>query len=214
MKIYSILITIAIIFTIIGSPLTYSRFSFAASINNAQSQSATSSPPPLSSSKGGSYPCSNTDKYLWDHTYGKTDHTGQKIRLKDNGGCITVTGTVYSSGGTHEEPDSDLHFTLQLDPQYEKYSNPSDPQCIPHPTGSLPCKNIIVEVICHEKVDQSYITTFGDYCKGVNSVFQVEPHQGDILFFSGRWVQDLNQAALHPYAPWNGIHPASNIHKI
>jgi hypothetical protein len=31
-----------------------------------------------------------------------------------------VTGTVYISGGTHEEPYCDLHFTLQLDPQYEK----------------------------------------------------------------------------------------------
>ena len=114
---------------------------------DTQSQSTTSLSPLTST--GGCYPCSNTDKYLWDHTYGKTDHTGQKIRLKDNGGCITVTGTVYSSGGTHEEPDGELHFTLQLDPQYEKYSNKHDPQCIPHPTG-----------------DQSYINTFGDYCKG------------------------------------------------
>ncbi len=86
--------------------------------------------------------------------------------MKDNGGCITGTGTVYSSGGTHKELDGDLHFTLQLDPQYEKYSNQHDPQCIPYPAGSQPCKNTIVEVICHDKVDQSYINTFGDYCKG------------------------------------------------
>ena len=59
-----------------------------------------------------------------------------------------MTGTVYSSSsGTTEEPDGDLHFTLQLDPQYEKYSNQFDPQCILHPAGSPPCKNIIVEII-------------------------------------------------------------------
>jgi hypothetical protein len=214
MKIPSVIITLVIVFMIIGSPFTYSGFSLGASTNSTQSQSATFSLPPPSSSTGGSYPCSNTDKYLWDHTYGKTDHTGQKIRLKDNGGCITVTGTVYSSGGTQEEPDGDLHFTLQLDKQYEHYSNPFDPQCIPHPVGSPPCKNIIVEVICHNKVDQSYISEFGDYCKGVNSILQGEPHQGDRLSVSGRWVQDLDQTALNPHAPWNEIHPASYNKKI
>ena len=212
MKIHSLLITIVIIVMIIGSPLTYSGFSFAASTNRTHDQSPTSPSPAYST--GGSYPCSNTDKYLWDHTYGKTDQSGKKIRLMDNGGCITVTGTVYSSGGTIEEPDGDLHFTLQLDPQYEKYSNQHDPQCIPHPIGSPACKNIIVEVICHDKVGQSYITTFGDYCKGVNSVFQGEPNQGDRLSVSGRWVQDLDQTASKPHVPWNEIHPASNIHKI
>jgi hypothetical protein len=216
MKIHSLIITTVIVVMVIGSPLTYSGFSFAASTNSTQGQSVTSpsSPLPSSSPTGGSYPCSNTDKYLWDHIYGKTDQSGKKIRLKDNGGCITVTGTVYSSGGTHEEPDGDLHFTLQLDPQYEKFSNQHDPQCIPHPAGSPSCKNIIVEVICHDKADQSYITTFGDYCKGVNSVFQGEPHQGDRLSVSGRWVQDLDQTVPNPHAPWNEIHPASNIHKI
>jgi hypothetical protein len=33
-----------------------------------------------------------------------------------------MTGTIYSSGGKHAEPDRDLHFTLQLDPQDEKFS--------------------------------------------------------------------------------------------
>src|SRR5690242_18449179 len=124
MKINMTFIAIVIvILMVISSPLTYGGFSFAASSNRTQSQSTTSSSSSPLYSTGGTYQCTNTDKYLWDHTYGKTDHTGQKIRLKDNGGCITVTGTVYSSGGTHEEPDGDLHFTLQLDPQYEKYSN-------------------------------------------------------------------------------------------
>ena len=124
MKIHSLIITTVIVVMVIGSPLTYRGFSFAASINSTQGQSVTSPPSP-SSSTGGSYPCSNTDKYLWDHTYGKTDQSGKKVRLKDNGECITVTGTVYSSDGTHKEPDGDLHFTLQLDPQYEKFFKPA-----------------------------------------------------------------------------------------
>ncbi len=215
MKIDSTFITIVIVFMVIGSPLIYSEFSFAASANSTKSQSATSSPAlSTSSTTSGPYPCNNTDKYLWDHTYGKTDKTGQKIRLKDNGACITVTGTVYSSGGTHEEPDGDLHFTLQLDPQYEKYSNQHDPQCILHPAGSPPCKNIIVEVICHDKVDPSYIKEFDDYCNGVHNIFPGEPKQGNKLSVSGRWVQDLDQTVSNPHAPWNEIHPASFIKKI
>ena len=108
-----------IVFMVIGSPLTYTGFSFAASTNSTQNQPTASSPSLLPSSTGGPYPCTNTDKYLWDHTYGKTGTAGE-IRLKDSGQCITVTGTVYgSSSGTTEEPDGDLHFTLQLDPQYE-----------------------------------------------------------------------------------------------
>src|SRR5207237_798407 len=101
--------------------------------------------------------CSNTDNYLWNHVYGKTDHsTPPNYRFHDYGQCITVTGTVYSSGGTTQEPDGDLHFTLQLDPQYEQYSNQYDPPCIPHPAGSPACKNIIVEVICHNAINPSY----------------------------------------------------------
>jgi hypothetical protein len=218
MKIGKTFITMVIVFAVIGSPLTFIGFSFAASSNGTQSQSTTSpSSSTLPTSTGGPYPCTNTDKYLWDHTYGKTDHTGQKIRLKDSGQCITVTGTVYSSsGGTTDEPDGDLHFTLQLDPQYEKYSNQFDPQCIPHPAGSPACKNIIVEVICHNKVDPSYINKFGPYCNGVNSILQGEPHQGDKLLVSGRWVTDLDETEppQHRHAPWNEIHPASYIKKL
>jgi hypothetical protein len=171
----------------------------------------------LPSSTGGPYPCTNTDKYLWDHTYGKTDHTGQKIRLKDSGQCITVTGTVYSSsGGTTEEPDGDLHFTLQLDSQYEKYSNQFDPPCKPHPANSSACRNIIVEVICHNKIDPSYINKFGPYCNGVNSILQGKPNQGDKLLVSGRWVTDLDETEppQHRHDPWNEIHPARYVKKI
>jgi hypothetical protein len=209
---------VIVIFMVNGYTLTYGGFSFAASSNSTQSQSTTSSSSSPLYSTGGTYQCTNTDKYLWDHTYGKTDHSGQKIRLKDNGGCITVTGTVYSSSsGTTDEPDGDLHFTLQLDPQYEKYSNQFDPPCIPHPAGSPACKNIIVEVICHNKIDPSYINKFGPYCNGVNTVFPGQPHQGDKLSVSGRWVQDLDETILppeKPHAPWNEIHPASYIKKL
>ena len=129
-----------------------------------------------------------------------------------------MTGTVYSSGGTTDEPDGDLHFTLQLDSQYEKYSNRDDPQCIPHPTGSPPCKNIIVEVICHNKnnIDPSYYSDFGRYCDGVNSVYPGEPHQGDKLSVSGRLVQDskMTESPQHRHAPWNEIHPARYIKKL
>jgi hypothetical protein len=127
--------------------------------------------------------CSNTDNYLWNHAHGKTDHnTPPNYRFHDYGQCITVTGTVYSSGGTTQEPDGDLHFTLQLDPQYEQYSNRYDPPCVPHPAGSPACKNIIVEVICHNAINPSYIKEFGNYCKGVHSVFQGMP------FFSTREI--------------------------
>jgi hypothetical protein len=101
-----------------------------------------------------------------------------------------MTGTVYRSGGTPEEPDGDPHFTLQLDPQYGQYSNKHHPQCTPPSAGSIQCNNMIVEVLCHDKVDPIYIKQFGDYCKGVNDVFQGKPHQGDRLSIICRWVQD------------------------
>ena len=137
--------------------------------------------------------------------------------MQDSGQCITVTGTVYSSSsGTTEEPDGDLHFTLQLDPKYEKYPNDKDPQCIPHPAGFPACKNIIVEVICHNKIDPSYYTKFGRYCDGVNSILQGEPHQGDKLLVSGRWLTDKDETEppQKRHAPWNEIHPASYIKKL
>ena len=95
-KIDRTFLTIVIVFMVIGSPLTYSGFSFAASTKwyTESIYNITSSPSP--SSTGGPYPCTNTDKYLWDHTYGKTGKAGE-IRLQDSGQCITVTGTVYSS---------------------------------------------------------------------------------------------------------------------
>jgi hypothetical protein len=89
------------------------------------------------------------------------------------------------------------------------------PKCITHPAGSPACKIIIIEVICHNKIDSSY-TKFGDYCKGVNNILQGEPHQGDSLLVCGRWVTDKYetepQQKLH--AAWNEIHPTRYIKKI
>jgi hypothetical protein len=87
---------------------------------------------------------------------------------------------------------------------------------MPHPAGSPPYKNIIFEVICHNKIDPSYYTKFGHYCDGVNSILQGEPHQGDRLLVSGRWVTDLDETEpqQHRHAPLNEIHPASYIKKL
>jgi hypothetical protein len=89
-------------------------------------------------------------------------------RLTTKIDCITVTGNVSSQigSGTTHDADGDLHFTLLLDPQYTKYSTPND--CKPTTKG---CKNILVEVICHEPSISSkngYFTQWGDYCKEVD----------------------------------------------
>jgi hypothetical protein len=160
------IIMITIVLMVIVSVTAFGTFSFAVRTNTTHSQSITTAnathttkivPSQITTKNpvahnatttltSGTGACSGTDNYLWNHVYGKTDASGNK-RFNDYGQCITVTGTVYSAypGGTHGEPDGDMHFTLQLDPQYEHYSNQFDPQCTPHPAGSPPCKNIIVE---------------------------------------------------------------------
>jgi hypothetical protein len=163
--------------------------------------------------------CSATDNYLWNHVYGKTDHSSPpNHRFHDYGQCITVIGKVYSSAGTTQEPDGDLHFTLHLiDSKDFKYSNQYDPQgCLFKNETKTNCHNIIVEVICHNTVDQSYIKQFNNYCKDVNSVFKGIPAQYDKLSVSGRWVQDIDETTptAQRHAPWNEIHPASYVHHI
>jgi hypothetical protein len=171
----------------------------------------------------GSYSCSNTDNFLWNHVYGASgygkeqwnrpnqQHLSTPSRLiEQNPSCITVTGTVYSAhpGGTADDEDGDLKITLTLDKQYEKYSKNGTP-CIPQP-----CKNIHVEVICHNPSlanQNGYFTKWGDYCNGVNHVFYKIgdfPNKGDKLSVSGKFVFDNGMEQ------WNEIHPASNIHKI
>jgi len=174
---------------------------------------------------GASSTCTNTDNFLWNHVYNVNNGEpwGQNPgRLKITpdsqykyGSCVTVTGQVYSAvstGGTIDDPDGDLHFTLALDKQYWGLSNSKDPICNPSPTHNLPagCKNIIVEVICHKTPASSYLTK-GDYCKNVNPVFYKTgqfPTQGDRLSVNGKLVLDEGEGK------WNEIHPASNIHAI
>jgi hypothetical protein len=170
-------------------------------------------------------PCitySGDTKLYWNHVY-------DSKRLDTKNECVTVEGTVYSKpgGGTVEDEDGDLHFTLTLDPQYTKYSNkydcsPSDPdykQCQSHPD------KIVVEVICHKEPSQSYNTKWNYYCKGVDPkrvpLANTMPAQGEHLSVSGRWVQDMGDPRWEPppntppgtHDPWMEIHPAIDVHK-
>ena len=175
------------------------------------------------SSSSSSSTCTNTDNYFWKHVYNvdNGEPWGQNPgRLKITpdsqykyGSCVTVTGQVYSAvstGGTHDEPDGDLHFTLALDQTYWGLSN-NDPKCTPSVSHGLPvgCRNIIVEVICHKDPDSSYLK-HGNYCDKVNSIFPHGqfPQQGLKLKVSGKLVRDDGEGK------WNEIHPASYIQII
>jgi hypothetical protein len=170
-------------------------------------------------------PCitySGDTELYWDHVY-------DSKRLDTKNECVTVEGTVYSKpgGGTVEDEDGDLHFTLKLDPQYTKYSNkydcsPTDPdykQCQSHPD------KIVVEVICHKEPSQSYNTKWNYYCKYIDPkrvpLANTMPAQGEHLSVSGRWVQDMGDPRWEPppntppktHEPWMEIHPAIDVYK-
>jgi hypothetical protein len=170
--------------------------------------------------------CTGTDAYLWNHVYNVKNGQpwGQdpgRLRITQDpqnpqykyGSCVTVTGQVYSqtsTGGTKDEPDGDLHFTLALDKQYWGLSNPKDPECKPSAKYNLPpgCMNIIVEIICHKTPANSYLQ-HGDYCKDVkNNVYSGVPNLGDKLKVSGKLVLDEGEGK------WNEIHPASYVHSF
>ena len=175
---------------------------------------------PSSSSK-----CTNTDTFLWNHVYGASGtgkdpwsqpgpkHPGNSrlTKVDSKQPCITVTGQVFSAipGGTSDDDDGDLHFTLALDQTYWGLSNPKDPECKPSAKYNLPdgCRNIIVEVICHKTPASSYLG-HGDYCKDVKPTYPSGkfPQQGDKLTVSGKLVRDDGEGK------WNEIHPASYIH--
>jgi hypothetical protein len=162
--------------------------------------------------------CSATDatnaEFLAKHVYDPS-------RLKELKPCITVTGTVYSSAGTKNEPDGDLHFTLTLDSQYVPLGLTKPQNCAlkatnaagysdvalqtPTHTATATCDRLIVEVICHNAIASSY-SHFGPYCNGVTSTYpsNKQPPQGQQLTVSGRLVTDLSQQ-------WNEIHPASYV---
>ncbi|MGN6822085.1 MAG: hypothetical protein ACTHJ7_04795, partial [Candidatus Nitrosocosmicus sp.] len=161
----NVITTIGLFLMIVLSVTAFNTFSFAASTNNTNNPSATTSITPnekttspsiatntvkpnttnpttsLTSVPSSSSTCTGTDNYLWKHVYNVNNGEpwGQNpSRLKITpysqykyGSCVTVTGQVYSAvptGGTHDEPDGDLHFTLALDQTYWGLSN-NKPEC-------------------------------------------------------------------------------------
>ncbi|HEY6884608.1 MAG TPA: hypothetical protein VI278_11270 [Nitrososphaeraceae archaeon] len=82
-----------------------------------------------------------------------------------------MEGTVYSKpgGGTVEDEDGDLHFTLKLDPQYTKYSNKYD--CSPNYPDYKQCLSqpdkIVVEVICHTEPRKWYNIKWNYPCMAI-----------------------------------------------
>jgi hypothetical protein len=178
--------------------------------------------------KSGMNPCSGgTAGFLWDHVYAvdngnyewsrPNSHSQTPSRLNTINDCITVTGWIYSQtgGGTNDDEDGDLHFTLTLDPKDKQYSNSADPTCTPSHGLPNPCYNIIVEVICHKDhgatptTPKDYKKQWGDYCNGVNPEYPYGqfPSQGEHLSVSGRLVEDKDNHN------WREIHPAFDIHK-
>ncbi|MGN6614431.1 MAG: hypothetical protein ACTHKC_05265 [Candidatus Nitrosocosmicus sp.] len=176
----------------------------------------------LTTGPSSSFKCTNTDTFLWNHVYGASGtgkdpwsqpgpkHPGNSrlTKVDSKQPCITVTGQVFSAipGGTSDDDDGDLHFTLAVNKSQSQYTNTKDPEC-KNPSHGLPnpCFNIIVEVICHTTPAQSY-SNWGGYCNNVNSVYPHGqfPKQGDKLTVSGTWVLDVDNG-------WYEIHPASKI---
>ena len=122
---------------VLVSSVAFGIFSFAVKTSKISSIDSMSIPSQITS-KTSMDPCSSskTVYYLWDHVYavknGNPKWDLDPGRLDANAPCVTVTGTVYSKvGGGTEEDEGDLHFTLTLDKQYEKYSNSEDPTCVP-----------------------------------------------------------------------------------
>jgi hypothetical protein len=136
-------------------------------------------------------------------------------------------------GGTKNEPDGDLHFTLTLDPQYvplgltkpqncalkaNNASGYSDVAFQTHTythTATARCDKLIVEVICHNAIGNSYITHFGQYCKGVTSnyPYNLKPLQGVHITVRGRLAYDCDNPPATCNG-WNEIHSASFVKQI
>lgn len=100
-------------------------------------------------------PCSNPVTLnridsLWLHVY-------DSKRLAVKTPCITVTGTVEDD--PRHEPDGDTHFILTLDSKFTGYSR--DNNCKPATHG---CNLLIVELICHNPIAQSYQKNAGVAC--------------------------------------------------
>ena len=191
---------------------------------------------PVATLTSGTDPCvahKSDTTFYWDHTYGVEGNGKEKwnrpnptlgittpSRLQTIHQCVTVTGNVSSQigGGTSHDKDGDgdLHFTLQLDPQFKGYSNQYDPKGCLHKGQT--CYTVIVEIICHVTPAGKYKFTWGDYCKDVDSsrvpLAGTMPPQGERLSVSGRLVTDKSTPGQPSHDPWNEIHPAIDVHKI
>jgi hypothetical protein len=137
-------------------------------------------------------PCSNID-YLWTHTYDPN-------RLAVKQSCATVTGTVYDN--PRHEPDGDTHFILSLDPKQPPLSQPNN--CIP---STPKCNLLIVEIICHNSIDQVHYPKAATACSNYKSGIS-DPYYNEHVSVSGRSVLDTDHGS------WGEIHPASDIHII
>lgn len=140
-------------------------------------------------------PCSNTVTLaridsLWSHVY-------DSKRLAVQKPCITVTGTVEDD--PRHEPDGDTHFILTLDPAATGYSR--DNNCKPAKHG---CNLLIVELICHNRIDWSYQKNAGVAC-GIYKSQITDPKYGEHVSVTGRYVYDTDNGS------WGEIHPASDV---
>lgn len=126
---------------------------------------------------------------LWSHVY-------DSKRLAVQKPCITVTGTVEDN--PRHEPDGDTHFILTLDPKYTGYSHNNCKSTAPG------CNYLIVELICHNPIAQSYHNTAevagGKYQSGIK-----DPTYGEHVSVTGRYVYDTDNGS------WGEIHPASDV---
>ncbi len=71
-----------------------------------------------------------------------------------------------------------------------------------------------IEIICWEKPSSSYISAFGDYCKGVDTRSHIPTLKaGDHVRITGKWVKDIGYPKPD-HVEWNEIHPVESIQKL
>ncbi|HYA84463.1 MAG TPA: hypothetical protein VEH06_13605 [Candidatus Bathyarchaeia archaeon] len=145
-------------------------------------------------------PCSSTTTTaridsLWLHVY-----DSGRLKQMPIGNCVTVTGTVEDD--PRHEPDGDTHFILTLDPKFTGYSR--DNNCKPAAHG---CNLLIVELICHNPIAQSYQknarVACGTYKSGIT-----DPKYNEHVSVTGRYVYDTDNQS------WGEIHPASDVNYV
>ncbi|MDQ6667088.1 MAG: hypothetical protein M3Y53_02555 [Thermoproteota archaeon] len=70
--------------------------------------------------------------------------------------CITVTGKVYSSAGTKYEPDGDLRFTLQLDPQFASKGYSTPVNCNLKDSNSPGFEDVVLQTSASNTCDRGF----------------------------------------------------------